>query len=225
VADQGRDLELGFYEYGAGLFTENLFEFWTRGVSIRDSDGTSAPFLAVRDSQDANDLRLRHDGTQGILETTGTTPGGVRVTGSGSVTLGTVNAGAVAVVNDNGHVTIDTSDDGVHTLQVGGPTAVAGVLKTHGGSAGLRFGSRFGYGDWQWYADVGTAYLFDHAYGVNRLTVHSGGLNIAGSIEAAGYRAAGLNGLTRVIQVRRADDTGPCSITVTQGLVTGTTCP
>src|SRR5437870_11808076 len=33
-----RVLELGYYEYGAGLFTPSLFEAWTNGFSIRSFD-------------------------------------------------------------------------------------------------------------------------------------------------------------------------------------------
>ena len=67
-----RALELGYYEYGAGLFTPSLFEAWTNGFSLRSFTGSTEPFLAVRDRRDYGDLRLRHDGTQGIIETTGT---------------------------------------------------------------------------------------------------------------------------------------------------------
>lgn len=73
----GRKVQLGFYEWGAGIFTPSLFEFFTNGVSIRNQNDTSQPFLAVRDIGDTSDLRLLHDGTQGIITTTGANRGDI----------------------------------------------------------------------------------------------------------------------------------------------------
>jgi len=66
-----RIFELGWYEYGAGLFVNDLFEAWTDGFSIRSFTGETEPFLAVRDQGDFNDIRLRHDGRDGHIETEG----------------------------------------------------------------------------------------------------------------------------------------------------------
>jgi hypothetical protein len=65
-------IELGYYRYGSGLYSSELFEFYTSGISVRNQNGTGEPFLAVRDEGDIVDIRLRHDGTEGIIGTRGT---------------------------------------------------------------------------------------------------------------------------------------------------------
>jgi hypothetical protein len=111
-----RVLELGYYEYGAGLFTPSLFEAWSDGFSIHSFNG-SEPFLAVRDRRDFGDLRLRHDGTQGIIETTGTgavpgyKSGGIRMGGNGPNIFAT-QAGTVLTMDDDGNIGIGTTDAG-----------------------------------------------------------------------------------------------------------------
>jgi hypothetical protein len=105
-------MELGYYEYGAGLFADNLFEFFTNGVSIRAVQRRSS-FLAVRDAGDFRDLRLWHDGTQGILETTAATgyaPGGIQLGGNGPNTFLTA-FGEVMFMTDDGNIGIGTDPD------------------------------------------------------------------------------------------------------------------
>jgi hypothetical protein len=107
-----RTMELGYYEFGAGLFTTNLFEFFSNGVSIRTLTGSSS-FLAVRDSGDLRDLRLRHDGIQGILETTAATgfpSGGIQMGGNGPNTFLTA-FGEVMVMTDEGNIGIGTATE------------------------------------------------------------------------------------------------------------------
>jgi hypothetical protein len=106
-----RVLELGYYEYGAGLFTPSLFEAWTDGFSIHNFYGTTDPFLAVRDRMDRGDIRLRHDGTQGIIETTGSTgfnPGGIRIGGKGPNIFSTT-IGTVLVMDHKGNIGVGSS--------------------------------------------------------------------------------------------------------------------
>jgi hypothetical protein len=98
-----RVLELGYYKYGAGLFTPSLFEAWTNGFSIHNFHGSTDPFLAVRDRGDRSDLRLRHDGTQGIIDTTGWNPGGIRIGGNGPNIFSTA-IGPVLAMDNEGNI-------------------------------------------------------------------------------------------------------------------------
>lgn len=51
-------------------------------------------------------------------------------------------------------------------------------------------------------------------------------LEVGGNIKTDGYYSSdGSAGLTRVINVRKSDNSGPCSLTVKNGLITATTCP
>lgn len=108
IASPTRTMELGYYQYGAGLFTNNLFEFWSRGVSVAGIGGAS--FLAVRDAGDRSDIRLRHDGAQGIIETTGWTPGGIQMGGNGPNVFLT-KGGEVVSMTDDGNVGIGAMSD------------------------------------------------------------------------------------------------------------------
>jgi hypothetical protein len=108
IASPTRTMELGYYQYGAGLFTNNLFEFWSRGVSVAGFGGAS--FLAVRDAGDRSDIRLRHNGTQGIIETTGWTPGGIQMGGNGPNIFLTKD-GEVLRMTDDGNVGIGAMTD------------------------------------------------------------------------------------------------------------------
>src|SRR5262245_22594500 len=108
IASPTRTMELGYYEYGGGIFTNNLFEFWSRGVSVT---GIGEPsFLAVRDAGDLRDIRLRHDASQGIIETTGWAPGGIQMGGNGPNTFLTV-FGEVMLMTDEGNIGIGTDPD------------------------------------------------------------------------------------------------------------------
>jgi hypothetical protein len=118
IASPTRTMELGYYEYGGGLFTDNLFEFWSRGVSVAGIGGPS--FLAVRDAGDLSDIRLRHDGAQGIIQTTGLTPGGIRIGGNGPNIFRT-KGGEVLRLTDDGNVGIGTM------AEFGGGAGVIGI--------------------------------------------------------------------------------------------------
>ncbi|NCB26301.1 MAG: hypothetical protein EOM62_12625 [Bacteroidia bacterium] len=51
-------------------------------------------------------------------------------------------------------------------------------------------------------------------------------LEVNGNIKATGYKSSdGTIGKSTTINVRKADDSGACTITVKNGLVTATTCP
>jgi hypothetical protein len=118
IASPARTMELGYYEYGGGLFTDNLFEFWSRGMSVRGMGGTS--FLAVRDAGDLSDIRLRHDASQGIIETTGWTPGGIQIGGNGPNVFLTKGGEVLRMTND-GNVSIGTM------AEFGGGAGVIGI--------------------------------------------------------------------------------------------------
>jgi len=124
-----RVLELGYYEYGAGLFTPNLFEVWSNGLSIRSFTGSTEPFLAVRNQHDLGDLRLRHDGTQGIIETTGSgsipgyESGGIRMGGNGPNIFAT-QAGTVLTMDDDGNI-------GIGTMDAGNGAGVVAIAEAH----------------------------------------------------------------------------------------------
>ena len=107
-----RTMELGYYEYGAGLFTDSLFEFFVGGVSVRGLNRGSS-FLAIRDPGDMRDLRLRHDSSQGIIETTGAPgfpAGGIHLGGNGPNTFLTA-FGEVMLMTDEGNVGIGTAPE------------------------------------------------------------------------------------------------------------------
>jgi hypothetical protein len=121
VASPNRTMELGYYEYGAGLFTHNLFEFWTNGVSIA---GIQEPaFLAVRDTADRSEIRLEHDGTQGIMRTNGWAPGGIQMGGNGP-NIFLTRIGEVMRVTDNGNIGIGTASE------FGAGAGVVGIANT-----------------------------------------------------------------------------------------------
>jgi hypothetical protein len=108
-----RVLELGFYQWGAGLFTPSLFEAWTDGFSIKNFYGSTEPFLAVRDKWDRGDIRLRHDGIHGIIETTGSSgfnSGGIRIGGNGPNIFSTA-IGSVLVMDDEGNIGVGASSE------------------------------------------------------------------------------------------------------------------
>ena len=148
-----RVLELGYYEYGAGLFTPSLFEAWTNGFSIHNFDGSTDPFLAVRDRLDRGDIRLRHDGTRGIIETTGSpgfNPGGIQIGGNGPNIFSTT-IGTVLIMDNNGNVGVGTSPKSPFGAGGSGVVAIAeakhapannpsggGVLYVEGGALKYR---------------------------------------------------------------------------------------
>jgi hypothetical protein len=145
-----RTTELGYYQYGVGAFSNELFEFWTAGVSITHSPSGTAGFLAVRDILDTKDIRLRHDGTNGIIETTGTAAGGISISGTGSVYLGNSTFGTVAeartdgslrVYNSAGTSRVEISHDSAKAIIKGGGTA--GSLSLGGGGT-LTMSTTFG---------------------------------------------------------------------------------
>jgi hypothetical protein len=47
-----KPVELGFYNYGAGIFTENMFEFWTSGT-VSFASHKVTPNIELRDKTDA----------------------------------------------------------------------------------------------------------------------------------------------------------------------------
>jgi hypothetical protein len=140
IASPERTMELGYYQYGAGIFTDNLFEFWTDGVSIAGFGGTSS-FLAVRDSRDLGDLRLRHDGSKGIIETTGSTgfdPGGIQIGGNGPHTFST-KSGTVMTITDEGNIGVGLSDvhefgNGAGVIGIANASAIPVTNPTGGGA-------------------------------------------------------------------------------------------
>ena len=72
-----RQMELGFYEFGAGIFVNApLLEIWSPIVSIRQLSGGTAAKLMVRDANDERNIALHHDGTDGIISTSDNAPSG-----------------------------------------------------------------------------------------------------------------------------------------------------
>jgi hypothetical protein len=65
----GDAMELGFYEYGAGIFHPGLFEFWVSGLSVRQLGGSTPSYIDVRDSEDIKQLKLQHNGIDGVIST------------------------------------------------------------------------------------------------------------------------------------------------------------
>ena len=117
-----RVMEMGWYEWGAGIFTQSMFEFWTSGVSIRNLFGDTPSYLGVRDLFDQKEIRLQHDGTRGILTTAGLEPGGIAVTGNGPVSVEAVT-GDVSLTAEAG-VNV-TATDAV-MVDAGGEVSVLG---------------------------------------------------------------------------------------------------
>jgi hypothetical protein len=140
IASPERTMEIGYYQYGAGIFTDNLFEFWTDGVSIAGFGGISS-FLAVRDSRDRGDIRLRHNGSKGIIETTGSAgfdPGGIQIGGNGPNTFLT-KAGAVITMTDEGNIGVGLSDvhefgNGAGVIGIANASAIPVTNPTGGGA-------------------------------------------------------------------------------------------
>jgi hypothetical protein len=118
IASPTRTMELGYYQYGGGLFTDNLFEFWSRGVSVAGIGGPS--FLAVRDEADRSEIRLEHDGAQGIIRTTGLSPGGIQMGGNGP-NIFLTKIGEVMRMTDNGNLGIGA------TTEFGNGAGVIGI--------------------------------------------------------------------------------------------------
>ena len=140
IASPERTMELGYYQYGAGLFTDNLFEFWTDGVSIAGFGGISS-FLAVRDPRDRGDIRLRHDGSKGIIETTGSAgfdPGGIQIGGNGP-NIFLTKAGTVITMTDEGNIGVGLSDvhefgNGAGVIGIANASAIPVTNPTGGGA-------------------------------------------------------------------------------------------
>lgn len=145
-----RTTEIGYYQWGFGVFTDHLFEFWTPGVSITHGPSGSAGFLAVRDITDTKDIRLQHDGTEGIITTTGTAPGGIRLAGNGAVSLATTfgtvaearTDGSFRIYDSAGANRIEFSHNGTQGI-IQGATGAGGALRIGGGGA-LTLSSTFG---------------------------------------------------------------------------------
>lgn len=78
---QDKTLELGFYEYGAGIITDhNIFEIWCGSTfSVRDLNGSAIPTIMCRDQNDSTCIQLRHDGTDGVVATSDGTPGAISI--------------------------------------------------------------------------------------------------------------------------------------------------
>jgi hypothetical protein len=124
LASPTRTMELGYYEYGGGLFTNNLFEFWSRGVSVAGIG--EASFLAVRDAADRSEIRLEHDGAQGIIRTTGWTPGSIEMGGNGP-NLFLTKSGEVLRMTDDGNLGIGATTEfgsGVRVIGIANAEAV-----------------------------------------------------------------------------------------------------
>ena len=68
----GKQFEIGFYQYGAGLFTNaGLLEIWAPSVSVRHLSGSTPAYFEVRDNNDEENLAMKHDSTDGIFYTSG----------------------------------------------------------------------------------------------------------------------------------------------------------
>lgn len=65
----GDSMELGFYQFGAGIFHPGLFEFWTNGVSVRQLGGSIPSYIDVRDVNDEKQLRFSHNVANGVIST------------------------------------------------------------------------------------------------------------------------------------------------------------
>lgn len=132
----GRTMELGYYAYGGGIFTNSLFEFFTSGVSIRRFGDTSA-FLDIRDDTDSIEIRIWHNNTDGVIETNNTgTAGSIvfkpnrteswRVSQTSGDFTGHATGGGNLVINKSGSTI---------SLQEGTPsTACMGVATPNGNS-------------------------------------------------------------------------------------------
>jgi hypothetical protein len=134
IASPARTMELGFYEFGSGLFADSYFEFWTQGVSVR-SLGDFEPVLAVRDKADKNGIALRHDGTQGIIETGGVSPGGIQMGGNGPNVFVT-KFGPVMELTDDGNVGVGVNiafGNGSGVIGIADATVVPTSNPTEGG--------------------------------------------------------------------------------------------
>lgn len=68
----GKSMELGFYQFGAGIFTDaGLLEIWAPSVSVRHLSGATPAYFEVRDNNDEENLAMKHDSTDGIFYTSG----------------------------------------------------------------------------------------------------------------------------------------------------------
>lgn len=67
-----RQMELGFYEFGGGIFVNSMLEIWVDGsVSVRQLTGSTPAFLEVRDALDSANIAFKHDSTNAIIFSTG----------------------------------------------------------------------------------------------------------------------------------------------------------
>lgn len=72
VAAPNRQMELGFYEFGGGIFVNSMLELWVDGsVSVRQLTGSTPAFLEVRDALDSANIAFKHDSTNAIIFSTG----------------------------------------------------------------------------------------------------------------------------------------------------------
>lgn len=115
----GKEMEIGFYQYGAGIFTNaGLLEIWAPSVSVRHLSGAAPAYFEVRDNNDEENLAMKHDSTDGIFYTSGNSfPAGAismrpqanetfrfeprQLSGYGNLVQGATYGGSVVLTRNN----------------------------------------------------------------------------------------------------------------------------
>ena len=166
-------------------------------------------------------------GFQFRTNTAGTPQNSLRLDGNGNVGVGTTAPGAkldISASNTTNPLTLNVASGGTDSnralnFNVGG-TTYGKILVPGGADAALAFWTGGG------------------ASNAERMRITMAGnvgigttgptekLEVNGNIKATGYKSSdGTIGTSTTINVRKADDSGACTITVKNGLVTATTCP
>jgi hypothetical protein len=107
-----RTMEMGFYSFGGGIFTNNVFEFFTSGLSVRNFSGSTPSFVDLRDQNDSNSMRLKHDGTTGHITTYGA--GDVMIEPVATPTWDFATNGGLVQQASGGSITLTTASTSVN---------------------------------------------------------------------------------------------------------------
>jgi len=191
-------------------------------LAAKNNAGTYESFLWPRGSDNATYLNY---GASGFNIRNNSSVSAMFMNNAGNIGIGTLSPDIKLLVGDgsnsNGNIIgvngVDTTYTG-YRLQTGGTEKWFIGMDSTASNNDLIFRRNSGGNDLIIKNDTGNI-------GIGALSPTQK-LEVNGNIRASGYYSGdGSAGLTRTINVRKSDNSGPCAITVKNGLITATTCP